>query len=170
MRRALCRATAGRRAGGFTLLEVLIALVIISVGLLGVLALQANMLSYSHSAYLSSMASVQALDLEERMRANRGAVADGLYDFADIGQVSTANPDACEGNSVCTATQVAANDLARWAGVTRGLFPGTLEAELSHEGADADDLLFRLTLEWTERDRGGDPDDDSVDFDYWFRL
>ncbi|ABI56212.1 type IV pilus modification protein PilV [Alkalilimnicola ehrlichii MLHE-1] len=170
MRSAIHSTTGPRRQGGFTLLEVLIALVIISVGLLGVLALQANMLSYSHSAYLSSMASVQALDLEERMRANRGAVVDGDYDFSDFAQISTANPDACEGGLACNEAQLAANDLARWARATRGLFPGTLEAELSHEGANTDDLLYRLTLEWTERGRGGDPDDDRIDFDYWFRL
>lgn len=52
---------------GFTILEVLIALGVLSVGLAGLAAMQLNSLQYVHSAHYRSLASTIALDLEERV-------------------------------------------------------------------------------------------------------
>ena len=65
------------RLRGFTLLEVLIALVILSIGLLGIAALQGVGLRSSHGAYLSSQASLLAYDIADRIRANPGMIALG---------------------------------------------------------------------------------------------
>lgn len=58
-----------RRAAtsGFTLLEVLVALLVLSIGLLGLAGLQLRALQYSHSGYQRTLVNLQAQDLIERM-------------------------------------------------------------------------------------------------------
>jgi len=68
------------KANGFTLLEVLIALVIFSFGLLALAALMAKGLQYNTSALHRSYASTQAYDIADRMRANRLGITAGNYD------------------------------------------------------------------------------------------
>ncbi|MET1067092.1 MAG: type IV pilus modification protein PilV [Pseudomonas prosekii] len=64
----------GRRAQeGMTLIEVLVALVILTVGLLGAAAIQVNALKYTDSARMTSQASFIAYDMMDRIRANSGA-------------------------------------------------------------------------------------------------
>ena len=58
-----------RASTGFTLVETLIALVVLSVGALGVVALQLNALQATHSAYQRSLASLIAADAGERLWA-----------------------------------------------------------------------------------------------------
>lgn len=58
-----------KRSFGFTLLEILVALIILSIGLLGVAALQLQSVQNSHASYERSIASLQARDLVERMWA-----------------------------------------------------------------------------------------------------
>jgi type IV pilus assembly protein PilV len=65
---------AGSRAqDGMTLIEVLVALLILSVGLLGAAAIQLNALKYTDSSLMSSQASFIAYDMMDRIRANSGA-------------------------------------------------------------------------------------------------
>lgn len=52
---------------GFTLIEVLVALLILSVGLLGLAGLQVRSLQYTHSSYQRTWVNIQALDMAERM-------------------------------------------------------------------------------------------------------
>ncbi|WP_206606719.1 type IV pilus modification protein PilV [Steroidobacter cummioxidans] len=55
---------------GFTLVEILVTVVLISVGLLGVAALQLTTLRGNQDAYVRSQASVLAGDILDRMRVN----------------------------------------------------------------------------------------------------
>ncbi len=59
---------------GFSLLEVLIALFILSLSLLGLAALHTNSLKFNHSAYLYSQAITLSTEMLERMRANLIAI------------------------------------------------------------------------------------------------
>lgn len=58
-----------RQQSGFTLVEVLVTMVVVSVGLLGVAKLQAWSLKHSYATYQRSVASVQTQDLVERLWA-----------------------------------------------------------------------------------------------------
>jgi type IV pilus assembly protein PilV len=98
-------ATASASASGFTLLEVLIALLVLSLGLLGLAALQASTVQFNHSAYLRSQATNLAYDMADRMRANRQATLDGAYDGVDY------SSPACGGGG---GASVAARDIAAW--------------------------------------------------------
>ena len=67
-------------ASGFTLLEVMIAVFVLAVGLLGVAGMQMIGLRNNNSAALRTQAVFLAQDIADRMRANPTAVAAGAYD------------------------------------------------------------------------------------------
>lgn len=56
---------------GFTLLEAMIALVIFSVGLLGLAGMQMTGMQSNHSAMMRTIATLQSYDMAERIRSNR---------------------------------------------------------------------------------------------------
>ncbi len=56
-----------RKVAGFTLIEVMIALGVLTIGLTGLAAMQLSAMQYSHSAHYRSLASTIALDFEERL-------------------------------------------------------------------------------------------------------
>ena len=64
---------------GMTMLEVLIAVMILSVGLLGVAGLQTTNLRNSQSAHQRTMAVLLASGMAERIRANRVIARSGNY-------------------------------------------------------------------------------------------
>lgn len=65
------------RTLGFSLLEVLIALVVLSVGLIGIGALTVKSLQSVHSSLFTSVASAAALDFEERLWLEVGGLSEG---------------------------------------------------------------------------------------------
>lgn len=69
-----------RRQRGISLIEVLVAILVLGVGLLGVAGLQLTALRSSQSAELRSQASLLAYDIIERMRMDRAAALAGDYD------------------------------------------------------------------------------------------
>lgn len=67
------RAGSQRTQRGMTLIEVLVALLILTVGLLGAAAVQLNALKYTDSSRMTSQASFIAYDMMDRIRANSAA-------------------------------------------------------------------------------------------------
>lgn len=70
------------RQAGVSLLEVLVAILVLSLGLLGLGSLQATSLRMNYSAYMRSHAAQAALDMADRMRANRQAALAGAYNIS----------------------------------------------------------------------------------------
>lgn len=70
------------RAGGFSLLEVMIAVVVTSVGLLGIASLQLFALRTQNNAYLRGQATQINHDMLERLRADCAGALSGAYDIA----------------------------------------------------------------------------------------
>lgn len=79
--------TAQRYQSGMTLIEVLVALLILAIGLMGAAQLQLNALKYTDSARMTSQASFIAYDMLDRVRAN--ASADYTWDRASLAQPNT---------------------------------------------------------------------------------
>lgn len=73
---------------GMTLVEALVALLVLCIGLLGVAGLQIQALRANHGAYLRSQATMLAHDIADRMRANRPNALAGAYNVA-VGAVPT---------------------------------------------------------------------------------
>ena len=74
---------------GSTLLEALIAMVVVAFGLLGVLALQLYTVKGSQSSHQTSQLTLHAYELFDLMRANRQAALDGAYDDGANGDRKT---------------------------------------------------------------------------------
>jgi type IV pilus assembly protein PilV len=88
------------RARGFTLVEILVTLVVMSVGLLGLAALQLTSLKANHGSATRTQAVYLAYDIIDRMRANPNAAAAGSYNIAI--------------SSAPTGGTVAGDDLVAW--------------------------------------------------------
>ena len=71
-----------RRQRGFSLIEVLIAILILAIGLLGIAHMQASGMRSTHGAYLRTQATFLAGDILDSMRANVTAARGGSYDVA----------------------------------------------------------------------------------------
>lgn len=94
---------------GYTLIEVLVALLLTSLGLMGMAGLQVVSLKQNQSAYMRSQATILAYDIIDRMRANVAAVENGNYFLAS----GTEDSD-CETTAGCTDAEMAAHDVFRW--------------------------------------------------------
>lgn len=123
---------------GFSLLEVLIALIILSVGLLGIAALQGVALKTNHSAYQRSQATFLSYDMMDRMRANRNAALAGNYNLA-----LTDNPSS--------SGTLAEQDLNDW---INNYVAQLLPAGDGSINCDANGLCT-VTVQWDEGRAGG---------------
>ena len=92
------------------MLEVLIALAVLSIGLLGLAALQSVGLRIGHDSYQRTQATMLAYDMADRMRANPTGVAAGKYDNVTV---STAGGNDCV-LTTCTTDQLADYDIKSW--------------------------------------------------------
>lgn len=81
-RRSRHGATVARRQRGAGMVEVLVAVVVLAIGLLGIAGMQLGSLRSNHSAWMRSEATLRALDIMDAMRANQAAAVNGDYDIA----------------------------------------------------------------------------------------
>ena len=102
--------TVRHSTAGFTLLEVLIAMLILSVGLLGLAGLQATGIKNNHSAYMRSQAVTYGYDIIDRMRANRLSALSGGYNIA-------------LGAGAPSGSSIAQTDLRQWKNLIAAQLP-----------------------------------------------
>lgn len=137
-----------RLHAGFTLLEVMIALVIFSIGLLGLAGLQAGGLRSNTQAQLRTIATIQAYDMAERIRANPRGVEDGDYNAFDD---ATPTAEDCI-SAACTADEMATYDYYEWVTNTQNVLPsghGTVSSNVVNGVR-----LFTITVMWDEERTG----------------
>ncbi len=113
----------------FTLVEVMVALIVISVGLLGIASMQALALSSSSNARMRSLAAIEAASLAATMHTNRAfwsqsapdpvTVVDGVITGGTLGAVGP----LCEGAHSCLPDALAAYDLQKWRDSLDALLP-----------------------------------------------
>jgi len=135
----------GKRQHGFTLLEVLIALLILSIGLLGLAALQTTGLRSNQMASMRTLATEAAYDITDRMRANPVGVAAGEYVIA----LGDAPADT-------SATGTALTDLNAWRERVERL-PGGASEITQCDGTSTpacDGLTHVITVYWDEARTG----------------
>lgn len=117
-----------RSVGGFTLVEVLVALFVLAVGVVGATGLQLAAQRARHQSALMSDAVQLAASLAERMRANPAVLAAPgnpylqlRYDAAADG--APAMPAPCFGDADCSPAQMAEFDLYEMKRAIRAGFP-----------------------------------------------
>ena len=154
------------RQQGFTLLEVLIALLVLSIGLLGLAALQTTGLRSNEMASMRTTSTMLTYDISDRMRANSQGTTDGDY-VIDSGPVTGAVTDCTSPD--CTTAQLATFDLSQWKTAV-GRLPGG-QGDITQTAGPP--LLHTITVRWDENRTGASgtdcPPDDSDDL-RCFRL
>jgi type IV pilus assembly protein PilV len=126
---------------GFTLLEVMISALVLSVGLLGLAALQGVSLKISQGSYLRVQAVNLAYEITDAMRANTPNAASYNGTFAAI----TGNQTfATAYSSGTTSTTIATADLTAWRNHLAYLPSGT--ATISVTGG----TMVTVTITWDE--------------------
>ncbi len=128
------------RQRGFSLIEILIAMLILAVGVLGIAALQFKGLQFSTDSHFRSQISTLAADISDRMRINRANAVSYIANYT----VTTTRPTGC--NEVTGAT--AANDLLCWRAQVFDALPPTSTANITAAGGG----LYAVTLGWTDRE------------------
>ena len=129
-----------RRVSGFTLIEVLIALVILSVGMLGIAGLYVHSMQAGRTSIMRHNAVTLAGDIADRIRANPRAGP--AYALAG------ANNNCVDGGINCTLGQMAANDIFLWdQQATNSLPNGTVTIVFNNGVAPP---TYQITVAWTE--------------------
>lgn len=165
-----------RKIRGVTMIEVLVALVILSVGLLGIAALQLTGLRSTANASFRTKAAVFADDISERMTANPTAIDNNLFMAVNSSSIDcTTLPTPYCGQyygsssviaaASCTPTQLAAYDINVWfcgessssgrSGIADSLPNATAsitcnDSDVADADACTDGSPHTISLNWTE--------------------
>lgn len=131
---------------GFTLLEVLIALLVLSIGLLGLAALQTTGLRSNQMASMRTLATQFTYDITDRMRSNPVGVANGEYVVS-----RTTTPSSTI--APWTGGGISLTDLTEWrANITNRLPNGASEISVCDTGTvpACAEVTHVVTVYWNE--------------------
>ena len=136
---------------GVGLIEVLASLLVLSVGILGVVALQSRAVQFNQGALYETRAAMLAADMVDRMRANARVI--GAYDQSrgncERAQAPISYSMSCFGPSIeCGGGDMARDDIAAWESDLAALFPGGGEFDISVRprlgGASLNDVTISI--------------------------
>jgi type IV pilus assembly protein PilV len=137
-----------RAQRGVTMVESLVALVVLSVGMLGIAGLYITSLKAGRSALVRTQAVALATDLADRIRANRLGL--GAYATAGYGTDGPAIQTACLGGD-CAPDKLAQDDLGRWLASIKLLMPGDTKGAVTFtDNAAPTPDRYTLTISWRE--------------------
>jgi type IV pilus assembly protein PilV len=153
------------RNRGFSLVEVMVALVVTAVGLLGLAKMESLAVSSTAIASARSIAAIEAASLAAAMHANRGYWSAGLAPasttitsivgsapaISDPG-LSSAPPNNCSvpgGAGTCTADQMAALDTQQWATGLQTLLPGSFST-ITCTTVISTPVTCTIQIQWAE--------------------
>ena len=134
--------------GGVALIEVLVALLIFSIGLLGIAGLQIKAMKYNQTALYRSAATGYAYDILDRMRVNASVARSGGYDF-ETGV-----------DSDPSGTSVADQDVAAWLEAVRSLPAGQGDicrrTDPTDSACEGDGDFYVIRIQWKTAGMGDD--------------
>jgi type IV pilus assembly protein PilV len=145
------------RARGVSIVEVLVALLVLSIGMLGIAGLFVESVRNSRTALLRTQAVNLVSDMGDRIRSNanaREAYDMGLYD--DAPSTYACAPTADDAGDNCSITELAEDDLARWQAAVRETLPATgdeqprADVEFVEPDAAGQPDRYRIVVEWRE--------------------
>jgi type IV pilus assembly protein PilV len=140
-----------RNARGFTLIEVLVALLVMCIGVLGIGKMLMMSARSNDSAYMRSQATALAYTILDSMRANRQAALTGSY-VVDVGTTPAAV--SCTAAAPCDSGLQAQNDLNLWKGSLTSALPAGDGSVNTITGTDsftgADNITATVTVQWLD--------------------
>lgn len=142
-----------KKQAGFNLIEVLLAFLILSIGLLGVAGMQTTAMKASHTAMLKTVAISKVQDIAERIRANTEA---DLKDY-ELGSGGAGTDRNCDDRGSpaaveCTPKELADNDLFVWKNsLTNGALPAIDTDASIVVDENINPPVARITVTWLER-------------------
>lgn len=141
---------AARRAApqaGFSMIEVLVTLLIISLALLGTAGLQAYAMRMNQGGQFRTQAVFLVADLAERIEANKPAAVAGSYQVGNT-NVAAAPSTVCV-DAACGPTALAGFDLAQWENAVVAALPQS-SWTIAHDGP-ANPITYTITVGWVDR-------------------
>jgi type IV pilus assembly protein PilV len=149
-----------RQQAGFSLIEVLVAILVLMVGILGVAGMQMVSFQTNQAAYARSQAIYLAQDIFDRIRANpTGYATSTVYDnVLSTSSGTIPNDPACVTTAGgCTPAQMAQQDVREWADNFVDVFSSTdyrptLPGGVGQLTRTALTNTFTATITWNERD------------------
>lgn len=136
-----------RRERGFTMVEMLVAMVVLAIGLLGIAALYLDSLRAGRTAIFRTQAVNLAADMADRIRSNRAAGLDYDAAYTDT-PVEVA---ACATTAGCTPQELALSDLALWkAAIAVALPGGGGQVQVTAPAAAGETTSYVVTVRWSE--------------------
>ncbi len=133
-----------RRQGGFTLIESMVALLVLSIGLIGIAAMHGQGLTAGRTAVNRTFAINLSADMADRIRANR--LAETAYNNAE------ANNGCDNGTTDCSSAELAAHDLFVWSDVVEDTLPGGTGTVVADDTTDP--TTYTITVQWDEPGAG----------------
>ena len=152
------------KTSGFTLLEVMIAMVIFSVGMLGLAGIQGTALQNNSTAYMRTIAMQQSYNMADILRSSTSF--DGVINssFNSVNSSVGSAPTACIANDQstnCSTSQLAASDIYHWKKRLQDTLPSG-RGTVSVSGT-----IYTITVMWDEKRTGatgeGCSDDSTTD-------
>ncbi len=145
-----------RANAGITLIEVMIAIVIFSIGLLGTAALTASSVRSNNVAYLRAQANFLTANMADRMAANHIPVWSNAFD-GSFNAATTITKD-CTAAAPCTGAERALRDAQQWGQMVGALLPNGLGTVACSPGArpagggrPAPNGPCTITVQWSEQ-------------------
>ncbi|MBP7545799.1 MAG: type IV pilus modification protein PilV [Acidovorax sp.] len=137
---------------GITLLESLVAIVVMALGILGILGVQMRTLSDTQTGVRRAQAIRLIEDMGERMKANPSALAN-LSSYVSNFAASPTVPSCASG---CTAANLATYDVAVWKRTVRESLPlGKASIFVAPGEADGNRRQLGVIVAWRENERDG---------------
>jgi type IV pilus assembly protein PilV len=135
-----------RNNGGFTLIEVLVALLVVTVGLIGMAGIQGAAVKYTKGAEGRSHAAQLNADILDRIRTSRAALPYGAY-----GSASSFQDVKCDRNFAVTQALQDQADIAIWRNQIACLLPGG-QGQIEVGALDGSSGLYPVTVsvQWGE--------------------
>ena len=143
-----------RRQRGFSLIEVMVALVVMSIGLLGIAKMQAAALSNTAIASTRSLAAIEVSSLAASMHANRGYWSSPAVAPSITLQGATVTPSVAPlGDCVaatCTPAGLAQYDLQQWTTAALQVLPPDYLATITCVPTDTPPNCT-IQIQWAEK-------------------
>lgn len=139
---------------GFTLVEVMIALVVMAIGMLGLASIQAVSLQNNQTAYMRTIAMQSAYNITDLIRTSK--LSDGSVD-STFDAVTSALPNSAPTSCIvdnnttnCSASDMAASDIYQWKVSLKDSLPSGRGTIANASG------VYTITIMWDEDRTGAD--------------